>query len=147
MPTEARELPDETIAAWARLVRVSQAVLSRVEADLKAARFPPLSWYDALLELERAKPDGLRPYQLQERMLLAQYNLSRLADRLKRAGYLEREICADDGRGQLLKITREGSRLLHRMWPVYRKAIAAHFANRLDADETATLARMLGKLR
>ena len=147
MPNEKRDLSDETVTAWARLVRISQAVLSKVEADLKAADLPPLSWYDALLELERARPDGLRPYQLQERMLLAQYNMSRLTDRLAKAGYIEREDCSDDGRGQILKIDSAGRGLLQRMWPVYRKPIAAHFAEKLDTDETAALSRMLIKLR
>ena len=147
MPNEKRDLSDETVTAWARLVRISQAVLSKVEADLKAADLPPLSWYDALLELERARPDGLRPYRLQERMLLAQYNMSRLTDRLAKAGYIEREDCSDDGRGQILKIDSAGRGLLQRMWPVYRKAIAAHFAEKLDTDETAALSRMLIKLR
>ncbi|GLK51754.1 MULTISPECIES: MarR family winged helix-turn-helix transcriptional regulator [Alphaproteobacteria] len=147
MPNEKRDLSDETVTAWARLVRISQAVLSKVEADLKAADLPPLSWYDALLELERARPDGLRPYQLQERMLLAQYNMSRLTDRLAKAGYIEREDCSDDGRGQILKIDSAGRGLLQRMWPVYRKAIAAHFAEKLDTGETAALSRMLIKLR
>lgn len=147
MRSELCKLSDEAVTAWARLVRVSQAVLSRVEADLKAAGFPPLSWYDALLELERAKPDGLRPYQLQERMLLAQYNLSRLTDRLKKAGYIEREDCPDDGRGQVLKVTEEGCALLRSMWPVYRQAIVTHFADKLDAKETAALALTLTKLR
>lgn len=147
MQSEVCKLSEEAATAWARLVRVSQVVLSRVEADLKAARFPPLSWYDALLELERAKPEGLRPYQLQERMLLAQYNLSRLTDRLKKAGYIEREECPKDGRGQVLKVTEKGCALLRSMWLVYRRAIVAHFADKLDANETAALALTLMKLR
>ena len=80
-------------------------------------------------------------------MLLAQYNMSRLTERLVKAGYIEREDCVDDGRGQVLKITEGGSNLLRRMWPAYREAIATHFAGRLDADETAMLARTLAKLR
>ena len=147
MRSEVFKLSDEAVTAWARLLRVSQAVLSRVESDLKAAGLPPLLWYDALLELERSKPEGLRPYQLRERMLLAQYNLSRLTDRLKNAGHIESEDCVDDGRGQVLKITKEGSALLRSMWPVYRQAIATHFADKLDADETAALALTLTKLR
>ncbi len=147
MRSEVCNLSNEAVTAWARLVRVSQAVLSRVETDLNAAGFPPLSWYDALLELERAKPEGLRPYQLQERMLLAQYNLSRLTDRLKKAGYIEREDCAHDGRGQVLKVTKEGCALLRSMWPAYRQAIVTHFAEKLDAEEMAALALTLRKLR
>lgn len=147
MQSEVCKLSEEAATAWARLVRVSQVVLSRVEADLKAAGFPPLSWYDALLELERAKPEGLRPYQLQERMLLAQYNLSRLTDRLKKAGYIEREECPKDRRGQVLKVTEKGCALLRSMWLVYRRAIVAHFADKLDANETAALTLTLMKLR
>lgn len=147
MRADPDSLSNDAITAWARLVRVSQAVLTRVEADLKAAGFPPLAWYDALLELDRVKPDGLRPFQLQERMLLAQYNMSRLTDRLKSAGYIVRENCVDDGRGQVLHITEDGCRLLKSMWPAYRKAIAAHFGTKLDVDETAELARVLEKLR
>ena len=140
-------LSNDAVTAWARLVHVSQAVLTRAEADLKAAGFPSLAWYDALLELDRVKPDGLRPYQLQERMLLAQYNLSRLTDRLKSAGYIVREDCVDDGRGQVLHITEDGRQLLKSMWPVYRRAIATHFGTKLDVQETAELARILSNLR
>jgi DNA-binding MarR family transcriptional regulator len=140
------ELLDDAIPVWARLVRVSQAVLAKVEGHLKAAGFPPLSWYDALLELRRAGPGGLRPYQLQGHLLLAQYNLSRLTDRLIKAGYVERHDCADDARGQVLKISAAGRGLLRRMWPLYRMAITAHFAEKLEADEIAAFGRLLGKL-
>ena len=146
--TKGSENPsDKAITAWARLVLVSQDLLSRVEADLKAAGFPPLPWYDALLELRRAGTDGLRPFQLQERMLLAQYGLSRLVDRLDRAGYVHRMPSTDDGRGQVLTLTPKGSKLLEQMWPVYRDAIRAHFAKRLSDRDIGELARILGKLR
>src|SRR5437867_5846045 len=100
-------LPDEAITAWARTIRVPQKFLREVEADLKAAGYPPLAWYDALLELKRAGAEGLRPFQLQDQMLLEQYNLSRLLDRIVRSGYVERQASEADGRGQVLKITAE----------------------------------------
>jgi DNA-binding MarR family transcriptional regulator len=40
-------------------------------------------------------------------MLLAQYNLSRLLDRIERAGLVERRACEDDGRGQLVERIHE----------------------------------------
>ena len=147
MQIDTSKLSEEAVTAWARLARVSQAVLARVESDLRKSGHPPLSWYDALLELDRARPDGLRPCQLQENMLLAQYNLSRLTERLEAAGHIEREDCSEDGRGQVLKINGSGRRLLKEMWPIYRTAIETHFANRLDASEISTLSAMLDKLR
>jgi len=139
-------LPDATVTAWARLARVSQGVLAAVEADLKAAGQPPLAWYDALLELKRAGEGGLRPAELQTHMLLAQYNLSRLLDRLEDAGYITRRPCPEDGRGQVVAITAEGRRLLPRMWRTYQAAIRDHFADKLSADEANTLGRLLAKL-
>ena len=78
------------IAAWARLLKASAKMLDAVERDLKQAGLPPLAWYDALLELHRARPDGLRPGDLEKEMLLPQYNVSRLVDRLEAAGYAVR---------------------------------------------------------
>ena len=139
-------LPSEAvIRAWARLIRAQQAVLAAVETELKAAGFPPLAWYDVLLELSRAQ-EGLRPFALEQELLLAQYNLSRLLDRLERAGYLERRACPEDGRGQIVIITASGRALVKRMWPTYRAAIARHVGTKLSEDEAARLATLLGKL-
>ena len=138
---------DVTITTWARVIRVPQRLLKQVDADLKAAGCPPLAWYDALLELKRAGTAGLRPFRLQEQMLLEQYNLSRLLDRIVRSGFAERLAAAEDGRGQVLKITAEGRRLIRQMWPIYRAAIQKHFVERLDTKDIAELSRILGKLR
>ncbi len=146
IPCMRRPLPDRTIDAWARLLRASHSVLTAVESDLKAAGYPPLAWYDVLLELKRAGRDGLRPLELQSHMLLAQYNLSRLLDRMEKEACVERRPCPDDGRGQIVVIAPEGRQLLKRMWPAYEAAIGRHFAARLSADEAARLARLLGKL-
>ncbi|HEX2492565.1 MAG TPA: MarR family transcriptional regulator [Steroidobacter sp.] len=136
---------DAVIRAWARLIRAQQTVLAAVEAELKAAGFPPLAWYDVLLELSRADA-GLRPFALEQALLLAQYNLSRLLDRLEKAGCIERRTCAEDGRGQIVAITPSGRALIKRMWPTYRAAIARHLGAKLSEDEAARLASLLGKL-
>ena len=136
---------DAVIRAWTRLVRAQHRVLGAVEADLRRAGFPPLAWYDALLELRRA-PEGLRPFQLEARMLLAQYNLSRLVDRLEAAGHLARAPSPEDGRGQVLTMTASGRALLAAMWPAYAAAIARHVGGRLTEAEAATLAALLDRL-
>jgi DNA-binding MarR family transcriptional regulator len=140
----ARNPSEATVRAWARLVRAQGAALSGVEADLKAAGFPSLAWYDVLLELSRH--DGLRPFEIEQQVLLAQYNLSRLLDRLAAAGLVERRPCPEDGRGQIVMITPAGRELQKRMWPAYRAAIARHVGEKLSDLEAETLARLLGKL-
>jgi DNA-binding MarR family transcriptional regulator len=135
-----------SITAWARLMRTSQALLSAVEADLKASGVPSLAWYDVLLELDRAGESGLRPYELQDAVLLAQYNVSRLAERLLKAGYIERLPCPEDGRGHILRVTPDGRQLRRKMWLTYRAAIAERFGEKLDDDDLRQLTAVLGKL-
>ena len=134
------------VRAWARLMKAQQLALGAIEQDLKAAGLPPLVWYDVLLEVERAGGEGLRPFELERAMLLAQYNLSRLIDRIERAGYVERRDCADDGRGQMIVITESGKAMRRKMWPVYGRAIAAAVGKRLSPKEAETLAGLLGRI-
>ena len=136
-----------TISAWARLARVQQQALRSIEGALKDAELPPLAWYDVLLELEGAGEPGLRPFELERAMLLAQYNLSRLIDRLEAAGHVERVSCEEDGRGHLIAITASGRAIRRRMWPVYARAIEASIGRHLAADEIRSLDALLGVLQ
>lgn len=138
-------MTDPVFTAWARLLRAQNSLLSAVERDLKQAGLPPLGWYDVLLELSRPDVEGLRPVELERLLLLAQYNLSRLLDRLEKAGLVERRSVADDGRGQRVVITPAGRDLRERMWPAYREAVRRHFAARLTDREIDVLSQALGK--
>lgn len=139
--------PDEsTVHAWARLVRAEQVTLARVEGALKRAGLPSLSWYDVLLELSREADGMLRPVELERRLLLAQYNASRLIDRMARSGLVARRACPEDGRGQFVEITEAGRDMQKRMWRVYGAAIADHVGAKLGPGEAEALYGLLGKL-
>ena len=142
----SRKPSDAVTRAWTRLMRAQQAVLGAIERDLKAEPIPPLAWYDVLLELSRA-PDGrLRPFEIERETLLAQYNLSRLLDRLTREGLVARAAHEADGRGQWVAITPAGRALQARMWKVYARSIEQHVGVKLDDKAAAMLADLLGRL-
>ena len=138
-PTEA------TIAAWTRLMRAQHTVLSAIERALKAKTMPPLAWYDVLLELEGA-PEGLRPFELEPRLLLPQYSLSRLIDRMVEADLVKRRPSADDKRGHTLLITPAGRRKRQEMWPIYAQAIQRAVGDRIDEQQGSMLAALLERL-
>lgn len=133
--------------AWARLVRTSQGLLDRVEADLKAAGHPPLAWYDVLHELVTAADGKCRQSEIQSRMLLAQYNLCRLIDRMEREALVVRSTCPDDARNNIIALTSAGRRLHAQMWRDYSAAIEANVGQRLTEKEAAVLADLLAKLK
>src|SRR5881409_2847837 len=91
--TMKRKPSTEATAAWIRLMRVQSRVLDAVEQDLKKAGYPPLAWYDALLELSRAPSGEMRPVELEKQMLIPQYSTSRLIDRLVDEGLAARREC------------------------------------------------------
>lgn len=137
---------DESIEVWARLLRTAQTGLAEVEAALKSANLPPLSWYDVLHELATAPKTGLRPFELVERMLLAQYNISRLLARMEDEGLVQLMACPDDGRGQVVRITQAGREARRRIWAVYGPAIEKQIGDKLTKSEALQLAKLLGKL-
>src|SRR5436190_6178622 len=88
-PCPAGSCTEVAERAWTQLIRAHRSALCSVEKALRAADLPPLEWYDVLLELKRGGP--LRPRDLQDRLLLAQYNLSRLLDRMEADALVTRE--------------------------------------------------------
>lgn len=137
---------EQTVAVWTRLARAYERALGHVESRLKEAGLPPLAWYDALLEIERAGPAGIRPFALKDRLLLPQYGLSRLLARLERAGHVEQRPCPDDARGQIVVLTRAGADLRRRMWPVYAEALEEAVGRRLAQGDAAALVGLLERL-
>src|SRR4051795_9698336 len=137
---------DAVTKAWARLIRARETVVAAVERDLKAAGLPPLAWYDVLLELSRAKQGRLRPIEIEKGILLAQYNLSRLLDRLEKEGLIRREPCEDDARGKWVVITEKGRAMQARTWKVYARSIQQHMGEKLNERSAAALAALLGRL-
>ena len=136
----------DLVEAWVALLGTSQRLLSALEDTLKKAGLPPLVWFDVLIELEHAGADGLRPFELVDRMLLAQYNVSRLLARLEADGLVERLDCPDDGRGQVVRITKAGRTMQRRMWRVYGPAITELLGTKLTPAEQGRLGKLLAKV-
>ncbi len=136
----------EAAAAWIRLIRIKSRVLDAVERDLKKVGFPPLAWYDALLELSRAPLGEMRPVELERQMLIPQYSTSRLIDGLVDEGLAARRECKIDRRGQLVEITETGRELQKKMWNAYSAAIEKHVGSKLSDADAVKLCSLLDRL-
>ena len=144
--SEKTSNPSEAVtSAWTSIMRARDRLLAAIEADLKAAGMPPLAWYDVLWELTRSEDGKLRPYEIEERTLLAQYNLSRLIDRLESEGLVRRETFASDGRGRWVVMTDAGRKLRERMWAVYARSIETHIGCKLADNEAKTIGGLLDR--
>jgi DNA-binding MarR family transcriptional regulator len=136
------ELSKEHKNAWVAFF-VAHGVLSkRIDQELEAAGCVTLDVYDVLLALEEAPGRRLRMSELADRVLFSRSGVTRLADRLERQGWIERAQCPNDRRACHAVLTEAGLAERERAWPVYRRAIAEHFAKNLSEEEAAVVARV-----
>lgn len=137
----------ETMTAWSKLIRLEQDLLSDLEAQLKAANLPPLRWYDVLLELSREDTGALRPKLLEDRLLLSQYNVSRLIDRMAKAELVAVERLDEDKRAQVITLTDKGQAMKEQVWALYGPFIQEKVGAKLSAEETRLFVQLLEKLQ
>jgi DNA-binding MarR family transcriptional regulator len=102
---------------------------------------------NVLWVLENSEHGQLRSHELAERVVAARYNLTRLADRLEREGFISREPCAEDRRGAWCVITPAGRALRKRMWPIYEAQVNACFGDLITQEEAVIMDGALEKVR
>jgi DNA-binding MarR family transcriptional regulator len=146
--SHSAEIPEPYLDAWRTFLNTHSAMTDRIEQALAARGLPPLSWYDVLWPLYRASGRKLRMGELAAQVVtISRSGLTRLVDRVAAAGHVRREPSPDDRRGTVVAITREGSALLRRMWPVYAAEIRHSFVDVLGDEEAATLRETLERVR
>jgi len=135
----------DRVSAWAALLRVHAAVVPKLERELVPTGLP-LSWYDALLELNDAPGRKLRMTELGQRVVLSRERVSRVVGELERAGLVRREPNPDDGRSSFAAITPEGRARLRAAAPTYLAGIERHYSSHLTDSEIRVLSRALGRV-
>jgi len=144
------ELDDTALDAWRAFLTAHAHATRRISRELVAEGLPDLGWYDLLWALRRSPGGRLRVNELAREVVLSPTAMSRFVDRAVAAGVVAREPDPDDRRAQQVVLTDEGLALLRRMWPVYRRGIAEHFAGQLHGDPgelAATLRRIADSAR
>lgn len=139
-------LSEQHLVAWRTFLKAHATIIDLIERDLVAAKRPPLSTYDVLIELYEAPEHRLRMYELAERVVLSRSGLTRLVDRLEIEGLLTRDRCGTDRRGAYAVITEQGIKALQQTWPIYAKGIAEYFARWLTLEEAQILESALGRI-
>ena len=138
--------PDPRQRAWARFVVAQAMLLERIEAAFADAEQPPLSWYDVLWILENEEHGRLRMHDLARKAVVTRSNVTRLTDRMEKAGLVTRSDCPVDGRGTVCELTAKGRTLRAKMWPVYKKQIDTLFGRHLAARDAETVAENFEKM-
>ena len=133
--------------AWISLTQTHAAVTGRLQEALTAAELPPLPWFEVLATLDRAPEQRLKMGDLAEALVITRGGLTKLVDRLIKAGLLERTFCATDRRVSYATLLPAGIELLEEMRPIVRSELAAAFSAKLSVGQAEELRGMLDSVR
>ena len=146
MTMESSELTPEQRRAWRAFLWAPTLIMRNLEREMRAADRLPLSWFDVLIHLYEAPQERMRLQALAESVVLSRSGLTRLVDRMERAGLVRREQATDDRRGSYAIITGEGRRLFEHVMPGHVRRVKDHFARHLSRAEIRALTAALSKL-
>ncbi len=144
--TASPALSERELAAWRGLLEVHSATIAQLDAELEQEHGLPLSSYEVLLHLHDAPDCALRMGQLAERLFLSRSGLTRLIDRLAKAGLVERVECESDRRGSYGRLTAEGRARFEAARPTHLRGVREHFLSKLSGADLDQLAGIWARI-
>lgn len=135
-------LSTRELNAWRGMLEVHSQVIAQLDRELEREHGLPLTSYEVLLHLADADDCSLRMGDLAERLFLSRSGLTRLVDRLVKAGLLERVSCEADRRGSYARLTDSGRTLFDAARPTHLRGVREHFLSRLEGDDRERLAEI-----
>src|SRR4051795_5591929 len=133
--------------AWIAIAQTPAAVTGRLQEALTAAELPPLPWFEVLATLDQAPEQRLKMGDLAEALVITRGGLTKLVDRLIKAGLLERTFCETDRRVSYATLLPAGLELLEEMRPIVRSELAGAFSAKLSVGQAEELREMLDSVR
>ncbi|MGD9734866.1 MAG: MarR family winged helix-turn-helix transcriptional regulator [Solirubrobacterales bacterium] len=132
--------------AWRSLARTHAAVSGRIQEGLTDAGLPPVAWFDVLATLAEAG-GAMKMGELAESLVITRGGLTKLVDRLVKAGLLERTFCETDRRVSYATLLPAGSELLSEMLPVVSAELQVAFGANISDGEAGQLTETLDRVR
>jgi DNA-binding MarR family transcriptional regulator len=136
--------------AWRAYLRMQGRLAARLNRELQLESGLSLADYEVLVHLTDTPEARLRPFELQYGLQWEQSRLSHHLARMRRRGLVEREECAEDGRGAFVVLTEKGRRAITAAAPGHVGVVRRFFFDGLTREEVAMLeritTRILGRL-
>ena len=133
--------------AWGALTRTHAAIALRLQDALATADLPPLPWYEVLATVAEAPERRMKMGELAEALVITRGGLTKLVDRLVKAGLMERAFCDTDRRVSYATLLPAGEDMLAEMRPVVIEELRSAFAAKLSVAQADGLRETLERVR
>src|ERR1700733_16287680 len=135
---------DVRLRAWTDFVLSYNRLMVVLEREMQDATGIPLSQYDVLLRLAEAPGGRLTMSELAQAIVYSTGGLTRLFERMRRAGLVRRDPSEHDRRVIYAVLTDDGMERLRAASAVHLAGVRRHFAAHLADDHAGVVAVVLG---
>jgi DNA-binding MarR family transcriptional regulator len=132
---EPRWLDAEEQKAWRAWLYSSLLLQDRLDRELTHETGISHAYYEILVALSETPGRMMRMSELADRCLSSRSRLSHAVSRLEERGWVRRQVCPDDGRGQLAVLTDEGFAALEAAAPIHVESVRMHLFDQLTPQQ------------
>ena len=136
---ETRWLDTEEQKAWRAWLYSTLLLQDRLDRELTHETGISHAYYEILVALSETEGRMMRMSELADRCLSSRSRLSHAVSRLEERGWVRRQVCPDDGRGQLAVLTDEGFAALEAAAPVHVESVRTHLFDQLSPEQIANM--------
>src|SRR5215203_5775113 len=137
--TATRWLDADEQRAWRAYMYSWMLLGDRLDRELTRETGISHAYYEILVQLSETDGRALRMSELADRCLSSRSRLSHAVSRLEERGWVRRQVCPEDGRGQLAVLTDEGFAALEAAAPVHVESVRTHLFDQLTSQQVENM--------
>lgn len=134
-----RWLDEDEQQTWRAFLSMNRLVFDQLDRELQRDSGLPHGYYEILVRLSEAPHRALRMSALADCSQSSRSRLSHAVARLEENGWVRRESCPDDKRGQIARLTDEGFAALAAAAPAHVEGVRSHVFDPLTPAQVAAL--------
>ncbi|MFI1225627.1 MULTISPECIES: MarR family winged helix-turn-helix transcriptional regulator [unclassified Streptomyces] len=138
-----RWLTDEEQYAWRAYLHATTLLEDHLDRQLQRDAGMPHIYYGLLVQLSQAPRRRLRMTELARNAKITRSRLSHAIARLEKNGWVRREDCPSDKRGQNAVLTDDGYAMLRRSAPGHVEAVRQAMFDRLTPEQVNSLGEIM----
>lgn len=138
-PPRVEWLDETELSTWRRYQAMSTVLDASLERQLQRDAGIPHSYYTILAILDRCAGRACRITALADATFTSQSRMSHAIAALEKCGWVRRERCSDDSRGNLAILTPEGVGLLKSAAPAHVRQVRQDVFDRLTREQVVQL--------
>ncbi|MBM7088145.1 MarR family transcriptional regulator [Streptomyces sp. S12] len=140
---QPRWLSDDEQSVWRAYIDATTLLEDHLDRQLQRDAGMPHVYYGLLVTLAESPERRLRMTELAMAAKITRSRLSHAVARLEKNGWVRREDCPSDKRGQFAVLTDEGFEVLARHAPGHVEAVRQAVFDRLTPEQQKSLGEMM----